>query len=209
MEQAQRKSILRNERGLLTLDFIFALCIALGFAVVFFAVSITLSMTEIAQYVSYSVARSYSAANENQQAQEQLGRDKFKELTDRPILKTLLSLEWFKLGPVVVGDFNSDYYPVQPPDPSVDSETFTGARVPFVANILKLHIPFLGDTATDTNTGRANISSYLLREVSTAECRDNFNKARYDKIRQLKFEGTTPYANTPPSSAKLITDNGC
>jgi hypothetical protein len=195
------KGFLKDERGITTLDFIFAMMITFGFTVVFFAVTMTLSMVEVTQYVAYSVSRTYTAANETPEAQRQLAKAKYKELVGSGILQKLYSSGWFTVpkaddGPILAS-FDGEY----PSQSEKDAEIMTGARVEFKANILNLRVPFLGSTASSSETGRANINSYLAREVSTKECRD-FNSQRLGAIQKV-YQG--PYK----PKAFVITDNGC
>jgi hypothetical protein len=194
-----------NERGVLTLDFIFALTIVFGFTAVFFAVSVTLSMVEVTQYISFAAARTYAGAHENIRAQDALAHKKFAELMATPIFRGLYGLGWFTAGPLNVGNFNSLYQ--QPSDE--DSDTFVGARIPIYAQMLRVRVPFLGSTATKAETGKATVSSYLSREVTTEECREQFNRARYKNLKALQVGGKAVYGALPTSTEALITDNGC
>ena len=204
MKRVGALEILKNEQGVLTLDFMFALVIAFGFTTVFFALSLTLSMVEVTQYISFSTARAYAGAHENENGQSALAQAKFKELLAVPVFKAIFTNGWFTLGTPTIGDFNSEY----PQTGALDSATFVGARIKFKANILDLRLPFLGSTASDTTTGTANISSYLMREVTTSECREKFDRFRFQKLKALGTDGAN-YGATPSKSAALITDNGC
>jgi len=198
--------MIRNERGIITLDFIFALTLAFGFSMVFFALSITLAMVEITQYIAFATARSYSGAHESQGQQVDLGLQKFDEIMSYPVFKNFYGLDWIKISPPQLADFNEDY----PQDSSgtSDSASFTGAKIHFHAKILNLRVPFLGQTVTNTKTGHADIAAYLIREVSTEECRERFNRVRYDHLKQINSRGATPYAATI-GNAIVVTDNGC
>lgn len=205
MATAQEMMIGLDERGLITLDFIFALVVAIGFALVFFSVAITLSLIEAGQYVTFATSRAYAAAHETKQLQEELGRKKFDEVMALPAVKTFLGQEWMKLGPPQLGDFSSEY-----PEVEKDNTIFVGARVPLDAQLLHLRVPFLGSTAEDSGVGKATLNSYLMREVSTTECREQFNKNRFPAIKELGSGGNgATYSATPSDQAFVITDNGC
>lgn len=195
------KHKLRDESGIITLDFIFALTLSFGFAIIFFAMSFTLSMVEMSQYITFAAARAYNGANVSREAQEDLARKKYAELKASPMIKTILATKWITLGDVQLGDFSDDGYDNSQPDFSV----YVGARVPFKANVLNMRIPVLGNTIDDSSTGSATLNAYLMREVSTQECRENFTNARYEKIRQLDSR----YGALPNAPAAIITDNGC
>ena len=53
------KNLLKNEKGLLTLDFIFAFIIIFGFVGILFSFAMTFSIVEAVQYVSFASARNY------------------------------------------------------------------------------------------------------------------------------------------------------
>lgn len=209
MEKKPNQSLLKNERGIITLDFVFAIVIAFGFSSIFFALAITLSMVEATQYIAFASARSYLAAHETKSLQKQTGENKFREIMAYPAFRALLNPSWFQVSPPTIGSFNEEYRDYQPT--TEDSETFEGARVPIIAHLLNLKVPFLGPTVTESSTGKANISSYMGREVSTEECRVNFNAKRFQFLRAVNFGGGTPYNNGATNSvdAALITDNGC
>lgn len=189
-----------KERGFITLDFIFAMFLALGFATVFFAVATTLALVEAAQYVTYATSRAYAAAHETENAQRELAIAKYNEIMSKSAFKRLLGQNWMKLGEPNIGDFSSEY-PVANPD----DNTFVGVQIPMDAKLLHLRLPFLGSTVEDSGVGKATLNSYLNREVSTTECREQFTRMRYENIKRLNGA----YSAAPGTQAKLITDNGC
>lgn len=192
-------NILKQESGFIMLDFIFALTVSFGFAIIFFALSFTLSMVEMSQYITFATARAYSAANVSPDAQQDIGRRKFAELRAAPMVKTILNTGWITLGEAEFGDFAGDY------NSAGDNSVFVGARIPFRANVLNMRIPVLGNTVNDSGTGFAMLNAYLLREVTTQECLNGFTSQRYGKLLQLNSR----YSGLPTDSAAVITDNGC
>jgi hypothetical protein len=69
-----------------------------------------------------------------------------------------------------------------------------------------MNVPFLGPTAEDDSVGKATLNSYLMREISTQECREQFNKARFENLKNVN----NAYQSVPATEPeKLITDNGC
>ena len=204
------KNPLRNERGILTLDFIFALIVGMSFTMIFFALTLTLSLVEVAQYISFSVARTALAAHEDRSAEQAQALAKYAELRARPIFATIFTNHsWFKLSTTPdFGDpangFNLEYNV----DPNEDNSIFWGVRIRIEAKILDISIPMLGSSKTKPETGIANVQTFLGREVSTQECRDQFNRLRWGAIISLN-----PLYSTVPgpaaAAASLITDNGC
>lgn len=185
----------------MTLDFIFALMVSIGFMMVFFSVAITLSLVEVGQYVTFATARAYMGAHETKGMQEDLGREKYADVMALSSIKTFLTSDWMKLGAPQLGDFTDEYAePV-----ARDNAIFVGARIAIDAKLLHLRVPFLGATADDSGVGKATLNAYLMREVSTSECREQFTRQRYMK---LKLLGGI-YSSAPGLQEKLITDNGC
>ncbi len=200
IEARGRKNILRDEGGQITLDFIFALTIGFGFSILFFAISFTLSMIEVCQYVTFASARTYYAANVSEEAQRQLGEQKFAELKNKGFIKNILKTGWISLGDVQFGNFNDEYADQMAGDDAV----FVGARVPFTANVLSLKLPLLGATVSDKSTGKATLNAYLLREVTTDECRTNFTSQRGANLKQVDSR-----YQSFGDGGFVITDNGC
>ena len=204
------KNPIRNERGILTLDFIFALIVGMSFTMIFFALTLTLSLVEVAQYISYSVARTALAAHEDRSAEQANALAKYAELRARPIFASVFTNHsWFKLSATPdFGDpangFNLEYNV----DPNDDNAIFWGARIQIEAKILNITIPMLGDSKTKPETGIANVQTFLGREVSTQECREQFNRLRWDVIKTLNpIYGMVP--GPAAAAVSLITDNGC
>ncbi|MDX9731147.1 MAG: hypothetical protein RBT63_05195 [Bdellovibrionales bacterium] len=199
---------LRNERGILTLDFIFALTIGMCFTIVFFAITMTLSLVEVTQYLSFAVARASWAAHQTPEAQRDLGTRKYNELRDKPVFQAIFNRGWFTLpaepdfGHPTLG-FNQEY------SPSVDNEIFHGARLHIQAKILNVNIPFLGSSTTSPETGAANVQTFLGREVTTEECMMLFNQARWDEIQRLHGSYGEVSTHARPGSTRLFADNGC
>ncbi len=203
---------LRNERGILTLDFIFALLLGMGFAMVFFALTLTLSLMEVTQYISFAVARTALGAHETRAEQSALGNRKYAELRDRPIFKNIFGRGWFRLpAQPDYGNPESGFNVEYGSDPNDDNETFFGARIRIEARILDITIPLLGSSKTQSETGFANVQTFLGREVTTTECREQFNRARWTSIIALDpaYQNVNSTGANPAAAVGLITDNGC
>ena len=184
------------------LDFVFSLVFAIGFSTVFFSVAVTLSLVEVAQYVTFATARSYAAAHETKDLQTKLAQAKFADIMDVSSFKTFLGSNWIKIGEPQLGDFSDDYDAAS----ETDNRIYVGARIAIDAKLLHLQVPFLGPTIEDSGIGKATLNSYLMREVSTTECREQFTSQRFQQLKNID----SVYQATPNSQAeKLITDNGC
>lgn len=193
---------IKNNKGILTLDFIFAMIIMFAFTAVLFAFSITFTAVEIAQYATFAASRAYFAAHKNSDDQEKLGRDKFNELVngEKAPLGTFFRNGWFTLSPVELRNFNDDYGV----DADSDQDNFVGARTTIVAKILQMRFPLLGSTTEEDLS--ANINSFLMREPTEEECVE-FVQSRFNGILDLDSRFRSGFVQE--SAYAMIMDDGC
>lgn len=192
------QSPLKNENGMLTLDFVFASVMVFGFAAILFSFAFTFSIVEVVQYVSFSAARNYSLAHLNESSQQERALQKFQELRANPAIIPLISNGWFEIQDAQIADFNGEF----DPDPTKESDTFQGVRIPFSAPILYKRVPLLGATASDPSGFTANIQSFLAREPTFTECRE-FMQQRPAQLNLITG------ANFDVAATVLIMDDGC
>lgn len=202
MKHTSAQKILKNQKGLLTLDFLFAIIMMFAFTAILFAFSITFTAVEIAQYATFAASRAYFAAHKTSDEQEAAGKKKFNDLVvgERAPLGAFFKNGWFTLSPVELKDFNSDYSA----DDDKDSDTFIGARTTMVAKILQMRFPLLGSTTEDDLS--ANISSYLMREPTEEECQDFVND-RYQRI--ITLDNRFGSAALSTDAYVSMMDDGC
>ena len=191
------RKTLSNNNGLLTLDFIFATIVILGFSAIIFSFAVTLSVVEVVQYISFASARNFSLAHLDEKKQLDRGKLKYQELVTNPVVRPFLENRWFVVGEVEIADFNGEFAPT----PSLDSDTFVGSRIPFSAPILYKRIPFIGTTASNPEGFTAKIQSFLMREPTFRECED-FITQRGQQVNSLGF-------NFQPGDYVVLMDNGC
>lgn len=209
--------MLKSQSGMITLDFLFAFVLVMGFAGLLFALTLTLTVVEITQYVTFASARNYSASHINVIYQEQQARLKYKELTETTVFAPLYSNGWFEIDKpeaALVGDATTvfpEYKQSSPEEPNL----FYGVGTKFIARMLEFNIPFFGST-TDDGDGQGSgfktfIASYLSREVTTNECLNFFNARRWEKIRSLPVSNASPYSVLTPANEAyvIVSDNGC
>ncbi len=189
---------LKNQKGLLTLDFVFASTLIFALSAVIFSFGITLSVVEVVQYMSFASARNYSLAHQNEDRQRERGEQKFQELATNPIFDTMVEFGWFEVGQVDIRDFNSEFSP----DISYDSSNFIGARIPFSAPILYKKIPMVGSTASDPDAFQANVQSFLAREPTFEECRALISQ----RAQQMSTLG---FSQIDINAVVTLMDNGC
>jgi hypothetical protein len=193
-----RNKTFADQSGLISLDFIFAILLVFGFTMVLFAVSFTLGMVEVGQYATFAASRAYNAAQATESLQSSAAKAKFNQVISGPVLSKILASGWVSLSYIASRDYSEDY------NASGDSGVFVGTQVAFVAKILNIRIPMVGNTATNNSTGKATLNSYLMREPSTEEC-NQFNQNRYTNIITLDDS----YQNARAGTVAIITDNGC
>lgn len=209
MKNARRP--LQNQSGIITIDFIFAFVLVWGFFSIFFALSLTLTVVEVTQYITFSTARTFHAGHWDVGQQVALGEEKFQTLRSHPTIAPLFSNGWFELGTSSglaesVGNQWNRLYPQPTSGEEGDSSNFIGSRVSLNAKILHYRIPLVGSTTDDEDAFQANVGSYLNREPSSVECL-NFMSAgnRFNAIKQLD-----PSYNRPEiKNYALLADNGC
>jgi hypothetical protein len=197
-----QKNILKNQKGMLTLDFIFASIMMFTFSAILFRFAITFVVVEVTQYATFASARSFFAAHKNEDEQRRLGKEKFdKLLRDKEsVLGNFFRNDWFTVSDVEIADFSGEFSQAT----GEDSDTFVGARASLVAKVLSMNIPLLGST-TDDDLG-TDVSSYLMREPTEQECED-FTRERFKQIQRLKTGFSVGYVR---DDAYLpIMDDGC
>ena len=201
----KKSSALRNEAGLLTLDFIFASIFIGAFFSILFSIMLTLSVVEVTQYVSYSTARNFYAAHWDKENQTSLATKKFNELIANPAIASFYQNGWFELkGGPGVQDWNQIYEGAL--NPQQDSNNFIGSRLQLNAKILEFNVPLIGSTSGLDDAFKANVASYLNREPTSTECLDFMNKEnRFAAIQQLDAS----YKNSLIRNYIVMVDNGC
>lgn len=203
---------MRNTQGFITVDFLFAFVLVMGFSAILFALSMTLVAVEVAQYATFASARAFHGAHVNNIEQHRLASQKYNEVLSQPAIRPLFSNGWFVLSDPQIGDeVFAQTFPNYRQDPR-DPFLFIGVGAEFQARILNFQIPFYGST-TAVDQGDAGfttvVSSFLGREPSATECR-NFSVNRWKAIRQLKVTNAAPYTlNTSENGYITIMDDGC
>lgn len=203
----------KNNSGIITVDFIFALVLVMAFGSILFALSLTLTVADLTQYVTFASARNYMAAHISPANQETQARLKYLELLGHPRLVKLFTNGWFQVdSEPIVGDLGAIIPEYQPS--AGDPGTFWGAGTAFVARMLDINFPIYGSTNPDGDGSGSGFStfigSYLGREVTTIECL-NFVSQRWRQIRTLSVpSGATPYSSAGSEKGYLVyDDNGC
>lgn len=203
--------MIRNERGLITVDFVFSLVLIIGFTGLMFVLSFSLSIASVTQYLTFAAARNFAVAHMDQEQQAQRAQAKYLELLNSPILKPLYTNGWFSVDEqLTVGDQTKAI----PGFANSAVNTFWGAGTNFTARILDFQIPFFGSTTPDGDDGKGSgfktyLSSSLGREPTAAEC-IQFTAVRWTAIRNLQVSGGTSYSTGTSAQGYFpMTDDGC
>ena len=201
-----------NQRGVITVDFMFSMVLILGMASLLFVLTFSLSIASLTQYITFSTARNYAAAHIDKAGQEARAKMKYLELLGNPALKPLFTNGWYQVdGEPTLGDQTA----VVPAwkEAGGDYNEFWGAGTHFTAKVLAFKIPLFGATTPDgDNTGdgfKTYLSSSLGREPTEAECIE-FTAARWTAIRNLQVSGGASYSTGTGATGYFpMTDDGC
>lgn len=204
-------NLLRNERGLLTIDFMFSMVLILGLSALLFVLTFTLSIASVTQYVTFAAARNYVTSHLDKATQETRAVAKYKELISNKVLKPLYSNGWYKIDAEPnVGDHTKIIPEFAQATQGVNK--FWGVGTSFTAAVLEFRIPFYGSTQPDgdgTGDGfKTYLGSYLGREPSTEECLA-LTAARWTAIRKLAVSGGSAYSTAGAGGYFPMTDDGC
>ena len=203
--------MMRNQKGFITVDFIFTMVLILGLTSLLFVLTFTLTIASVTQYITFASARNYVVAHLDQEQQNNRAIAKYKELTNLPVFKPLYNNGWFKIDAEpnvgdhtkIVGDFASH---------AGDSNQFYGVGTGFTAAVLEFKIPIFGSTQPDGDGSgegfKTYIGSYMGREPTTDECL-KFTSARWSAIRNMTGGGSSYSTNTTAQGYYTMTDDGC
>lgn len=210
----RKSNPLSSNEGFITGEFIFALTLSAGFCLLLFALTFTLGMIEVSQYVAFSMARSHMAAHIDPQQQELQAMKKYKQLVNGKTLKPLFSedgVNWFSLtNPEIRGGSGGGRQSTFDADYAADSTrlSHTGVRLTFQSRVLNFRIPFIGKTALDEDEGfSTKITAFLFREPTMKECTSQVSE-RYNLILKLDRR-FNELAGKSPEKYIPMEDNGC
>lgn len=204
--------MIRNERGILTVDFVFSMVLIMGLASLMFVLTFTLSLASVTQYITFASARNYVVAHITKEDQEKRAASKYKELIAHPVFKPLYTNGWFKVdAEPTLGDHAKIFPEYQAA--AEDANKFWGAGTSFTAAVLAFRIPFFGTTVPDGDESgegfKTYMGSYLGREPTTEECLA-FTAARWTAIRNLPVNGGSAYSTGTSTNGYFpMSDDGC
>lgn len=190
-----------NQRGALTLDFVFALIVVGGISIVLLSLSFTLFVSQIGQYVAFATSRVYFAGHISKEKQTELAEQKFQQLMRDPNIRRFFGKGWFDLTYEKSDDFANEY------SSESEKDVFIGTRLNFKASILNTPIPVIG-SGDNEGAFSTKLTSFLGREPSDQECWD-FIKERWNLIQALVPEAANLGQQGGAGDYVPLTDNGC
>jgi hypothetical protein len=212
----KKQNLILNDAGFLAADFLFSFVLIIGCGIIIFALTFSLATVEIAQYITWSAARSYSAGNKSEAASKSAADQKFLNLSKKYPLLTGAdgSNAWFQLTKKSVGDGAADGMAGladknnRSGGGTENRQPWTGVNAELEWKLFKsIQVPFLGKIAEPgSDAFTIPIRAFLLRNPSQEECLQ-FYSERYEKgIKGL--EGG--WVGLPPATGYVpIEDNGC
>lgn len=195
-----------NSAGFITIDFIFALIAVFGLSTLLFALTFTLSVVEVVQYITFSSARSFYAAHLNVAKQKEMGVAKYQSLVKNKEFAPLFRAGgWFELkgGPGIEESLSGTWNELYPEKSNPTGKSYLGSRVELVANLMNIRIPIIGNTGD--RPFKANVSSFLSREPNEDECMAFMEQRLERLLAKPDFAG----GESIPKTYFSTPDNGC
>jgi len=206
------KSKSKGQKGILTLDFIFSMTAVYSIAMVFVLLALTLMMSTVVQYISFSMARAHMSGDisfDEQNLATTIQRDKLLATDLGAFIKTT-DEGWFKVeyteGEYAFTNVDSEWSG----SGGTSRQRAYGVKIKYTSNILKnFRLPMIGSPSDGANDdfASANIFSFLYREPTTEECL-NFNNSRWQVLR-TRFQDIGSMPNLLFDNSGAQADNGC
>lgn len=193
-----------SSAGFITIDYLFAFTLTMGFTAILFSLSLTLTVASITQYVTFSAARGFSSSHTTVAEQSNFAAAKFKSLVASSVLGPFYNNGWFKISTPDIGDLTAS----RPELTGIDAKFGVGTQ--FTAAILDFNIPFFGKTDPDSDGSGRGFQAYIFsitgRESTMEECLQ-FSSQRWNLIKAMdnRYSGGQ-YTNDRYVS---IADDGC
>ena len=193
-----------NQRGIVTLSFLFVFALLLSLLSMFFLFCLSLAAMELAQYAAYSTSRTYSSANVNASAQTELAEKKFKDIKEK--ISIFKSETWFTLSDPHIGHTNDSSLGSAPPN----DNSFYGVTLTLSLRLLQRAVPFVGGIFA-SEAPVLTLGSYLGQEVNQDTC--HLFADRRKTFINSAVPKDNPYKEKITQGNKKhlisISDNGC
>lgn len=216
----QRKSS-AAESGFIIADFLFSFVMVISIGIIMFALTFALATVEISQYIVWTAARTYSAANVDENTAKTAAQTKFNNISAQfpKLTGSGETSPWFTLD-----NFNAQNFENDPAfqakvannndrmnrDGNLERrQPWIGARADIYLKLFaNMNIPFIGKVSNDAeNVFKFQIYSFILRHPSYKECVDFFKNRFRQGIQQLDSFSSPALGEEIPDY--VVEDNGC
>ncbi len=218
----QRK---KSQSGFIIAEFLFSFAMVLSIGIIMFALTFALATVEIAQYIVWSSARTFSSANVDEATARTAATTKFNKLSAQFPKLTGAGGEaspWFTLDSFSATNFENDPA-FQAKISNTNDRTnrdgnlerrqpWNGARAYIYLKLFaNMSIPFFGKVSTDAeNTFKFPVYSFIIRNPSYQECTDFFKNRFTRGIKPLDTEQFSTLQDPVPAlQGYVVEDNGC
>ena len=199
-------------RGSLTVQFLLGFILILSFVLLFSAMTLTLTVSEITQYITYASSRTLFLGDGTKNIQQQNAREKYSYLVENQHLSKFFTgsnklFEIEETGGDLMPGTGLGLNPQFSPSLEVPY-LFYGVWTKFIPKILEVDTLW-GSTEEEAAFFETVIGSYLGREPTKLEC-EEFIKKRWEFI-ATKQGSMIPSPVVDPSSSYTedFGDNGC
>jgi len=208
-------AFLKNNQGFIVADFLFSFVLVISCGIIIFALTFSLATIEIAQYITWSAARSYSAAAKTSEDSRISAETKFKYLSAKFPLLTGIGSDsaWFELKLGQLGDAASrELKGVQLKNSSTgggaeNRQPWTGVSSELRLKLFEsIRIPFIGKISSNPDVFKFPLHAFILRNPSQKECLDFFKNRLRNGIQPLEPSWSSLSIDVNRVS---IEDNGC
>jgi hypothetical protein len=197
-----------NQRGSLTLGFIYAVVLVLGIGTMIATLAVTLTLTEALQYVAFAGSRAYFASDITRDQQELAAEKKVTHLLSTlPFLSNALRNGWIKVTRRAARNYD-DYR--ESIGASADRSMFVGYQLQFEVPMLKMRLPIASSVVEPPGGGsfRSTVSSFLMREPTMVECQ-KYSTTVYDALLRLNTDYQKATRSPGVRGFTAVNDNGC
>ncbi len=225
------KSRSHSNSGFIIADFLFSFVLVIGLGIIIFGLTFSLATIEVAQYIVWSSARNFAAANKDEWTAALQSKTKFTNLSQQfPLLtgQGATGSPWFILTDFLAGDLTvvdrefaakvpgSDLTNIDPA--GEQRQPWTGASAKITLKLFSgLQIPFLGKIVSKDEDISFPIRAFVIRSPSHNECKMFFNyENRFAKgIKTISDFSNMNNLLSPPTEGEESQayvnqeDNGC
>lgn len=203
----------------MTTEFALSIVLISGIAVALFALSYTLVVVEVTQYIAFSVARAHAVAHLSPELQKEVAETKYQNLISRPPISHFFQGQWFEIAKPAELKIKQG---IEPDDTFFDQigsssegnrfNRFQGVMIRLIPKIMNFKIPLIGNTNPDGDDEAftTTINGLLIREPSASECQSYFNNRNKAPVwKDLMSDGSSGIYQVKDSDFVLGEDSGC